>query len=264
MNPTTIAEPMIKDQVQKTTDYHLFSFINGNRKVNVAHVRRLERSIQKKYLISPIIVNEFYQIIDGQHRFTVLKRLQLPIHYIMVYGYGLEEVQILNTNSSDWKKVDYLNTYCDLRYPEYLKFRQFMQTYPEFGFQSCEMLLSNKTINRSMEQRREFVTPSNKKGAVHFRTFEDGDFICVDYQASCDSADKILSLKQYTNAFNRKCFIASMIQLFKCEEYDHNEFLAKLKMQPTALVDCVNVSQYKSLIEEIYNYKRKNKVNLRF
>lgn len=264
MNNTIIDEPLIKDQVHVTSDYHKFSFVAGNRKVNMAHVRRLERSMASRYLFSPIIINEFFQIIDGQHRFTVCKKLHLPIRYITVNGYGLDEVKILNTNASNWKKIDYLNAYCDLRYPEYLKFKQFMQAYPKFGFQTCEMLLANKTIVRTSEQRSEYRTESNTKGHVGFRTFEDGDFKCVDYNYSCSSADKIISLSQYTEAFNRKAFIAAMIQLFKCEQYDHDEFLGKLAQQPTALVDCVNVSQYKSLIEEIYNYKRKNKVNLRF
>ena len=116
---TTIdREPMLKEQVLKTTDYNLFSFISGNRKINLAHAKRLERSFKNRHLFSPIIVNEYHQIIDGQHRFTVCSKLKLPIYYIVVNGYGLDEVQILNTNSSNWKKIDYLNAYCDLKYPE--------------------------------------------------------------------------------------------------------------------------------------------------
>ena len=51
---------------------------------------------------------------------------------------------------------------------------------------------------------------------------------------------------------------------FKNENFEFTEFLAKLKQQPTTLQDCTNVSQYKSLIEEIYNYRRREKINLRF
>jgi len=157
-------EPLLKEYVLKTTDYHLFSFISGNRKVNMAHARRLEKSFSKKQLLSPIIVNEHYQIIDGQHRFTVCKKLGLPIFYFIVEGYGLDEVQILNTNSSNWKKTDYLNAYCDLKYTEYLKFRRFMQQYPDFGFQACEMLLAHKTLVRKGEQSKEYITETNSKG----------------------------------------------------------------------------------------------------
>lgn len=258
-------EPMLKEQVQKTTDYHLFTFVSGNRKVNMAHVRRLEKSFSKRQLFSPIIVNEFYQIIDGQHRYTVCKKLELPIHYIIIEGYGLDEVQILNTNSSNWKKIDYLSAYCDLKYPEYLKFRRFMQTYPDFGFQACEMLLSHKTINRKQISDKESSTSTNPKGLVFMRTFEEGEFYCVDYDFSCGMAEKILKLKQFNpGVINRKTFVSAVLQLVRNEDFDFDELLSKLTQQPTALVECINVSQYKSLIEDIYNWKRKNKVNLRF
>ena len=42
------------------------------------------------------------------------------------------------------------------------------------------------------------------------------------------------------------------------------EFVKKVKRNPTALVRCVNVSDYIQLIEEIYNFKRRTKVNLRY
>jgi hypothetical protein len=258
-------EPMLQEHVLKTTDYHLFSFISGNRKVNMAHARRLEKSFSKRQLLSPIIVNEHYQIIDGQHRYTVCKKLSLPIYYLVVEGYGLDEVQILNTNSSNWKKTDYLNAYCDLRYPEYLKFRRFMQQYQDFGFQACEMLLSHKTMSRKGESKKEFVTETNSRGYVGFRTFEEGEFTCVNYEKSCEMADNIMMIKQIApTVLNRKAFIAALIQLFRNENFDWSEFMNKLQQQPLALVECVNVTQYKSLIEEIYNWKRKNKVNLRY
>jgi len=259
-------EPMLQEQVLKTTDYHLFSFISGNRKVNMAHAKRLEKSFQRRQLISPIIVNDHYQIIDGQHRFKVCERLKLPIWYIIVPGYGLDEVQILNTNSSNWKKIDYLNAYCDLRYPEYLKFRRFMQTYPDFGFQACEMILSNRASTSPANiSDKSLRSETNKFGRMYMRTFEEGDFICRDYDKSCSVAEKILMIKQFApSIITRSPFISVMVQLINHDNYEHDEFLNKLSQQPTALVECVNVTQYKSLIEDIYNWKRKNKVNLRF
>jgi hypothetical protein len=259
-------EPMLKEQVLKTTDYHLFSLISGNRKVNMAHVKRLERSFQKRQLFSPIIVNEHYQIIDGQHRFSVCQKLKLPIHYIVVEGYGLDEVQVLNTNSSNWKRVDYLNAYCDLGYPEYLKFKRFSQRYPMFGFQIIELILTNKSSFHKRGKNADIMSPTNKSGSyVAQRTFEEGEFRCEDYELSCLFAEKLISVKDFApNVFNRRGFVCSMLQLQKNRNFEWDEFMKKLSQQPTSLVECVNISQYKSLIEEIYNWKRQNKINLRF
>ena len=63
---------------------------------------------------------------------------------------------------------------------------------------------------------------------------------------------------------NKTKFISCMMYMFKHPDFDYNLFIKKLKIQKTKLVDCGNAQQYKDLIEEIYNYKNKNKVNLRF
>ena len=55
-----------------------------------------------------------------------------------------------------------------------------------------------------------------------------------------------------------------MIALFNNPNFIFSDFLQKLKIQPTALQDCNNQTSYLSLIEEIYNYKSRNKVNLRY
>ena len=55
-----------------------------------------------------------------------------------------------------------------------------------------------------------------------------------------------------------------MIGLFKNENFDYSEFMHKIRLQPKALVDCTNVEQQRLSIEEIYNYKSRNKINLRY
>jgi hypothetical protein len=50
---------------------------------------------------------------------------------------------------------------------------------------------------------------------------------------------------------------------FNNEIFDFSEFMHKLRLQPSALVDCVNSDQYRTVIEDIYNWRSRNKVNLR-
>ena len=50
----------------------------------------------------PIIVDEFYRICDGQNRFTACKTLKKPIHYIVVEGLTLDDVQRLNANTKTY------------------------------------------------------------------------------------------------------------------------------------------------------------------
>ena len=93
-------KPMQDLQVFQSNDYSKFTLLHGNRKVNPLHVKRLKQSFSKQYLISPIMVNENYKIIDGQHRFTAAREMGLVINYFIISGYGLNEIQMLNTNTS--------------------------------------------------------------------------------------------------------------------------------------------------------------------
>jgi hypothetical protein len=77
-------------------------------------------------------------------------------------------------------------------------------------------------------------------------------------------AEKIMMIEPYYKGFLRRSFVYALVSMFKNENFEFTEFIAKLKQQPTTMCDCTNASQYKVLIEEIYNYRRREKVNLRY
>lgn len=243
-------EPMVKQthQVHTTTDYFLFKSIEGNRNKNLLHINRLKDSMTEKYLFTVIIVNENYEIIDGQHRFEVIKELKLPMNYIICDGYGLNEVHLLNQNSKNWNSDDYLEAYCNLKYPHYLNYAIFKDRY-KLGHSVCMAIASN------------IASGAN---TAHVKDFYKGEFVFKDFKKSCRLAEKIEILGQYYDGNKRRSFVLAMLQLFKNDNFEFTELLQKLKTQPTALVDCSNTTQYISLIEEIYNYRRKVKVGLRY
>lgn len=242
--------PMNDIQVHTTRDYSLFKTLNGNRDVNQLHLTRLKESIKQNYLTTIVMVNENFEIIDGQHRFLICQELKLPINYIIQKGYGLNEVQILNANMKNWTIIDYVNGYCDLGYKDYEIFRNFIN---EYGFtnQVALFLLSGEFVSGSND-----ITISIK--------FKQGKFKVKDLQNSKRIADKIMMIEPYYKGYLRRSFIYALVGMFKNENFEFTEFLAKLKQQPTTLQDCTNITQYKVLIEEIYNYRRRDKVNLRY
>jgi hypothetical protein len=247
---TNLNVPMNEIQVHTTKDYSLFKTLNGNRDVNQLHLTRLKESMKKNHLTTIIMVNEKFEIIDGQHRFLISQELKLPINYIISKNYGLAEVQILNANMKNWTIVDYVNGYCDLGFKDYEIYREFIN---EYGFtnQVALFLLSGEFACGTSE-----VSISTK--------FKEGKFKINDLNNSKKMADKIMMIEPYYKGFLRRSSIYALIGMFKNENFEFTEFLAKLKQQPTTLQDCTNVSQYKSLIEEIYNYRRREKVNLRY
>ncbi len=197
------------------------------------------------YLFTVIIVNEKYEIIDGQHRFDVITELKLPLNYIVCAGYGLNEVHILNQNSKTWTSDDYLDGYCKLGYTDYIKYREFKDTYG-IGHYECMWLLNGVQLSNPTQ------------------VFFQGLFKIKNYKEASGIVEKIMLVEPFYKEWKRRSFILAMLQLFKNTNFEFTEFLQKLKLQPTAMVDCSTTNQYVTLIEEIYNYRRRVKVNLRY
>jgi len=237
-------------KVHTTKDYSIFKLLNGNRDVNQLHVKRLKDSIKNSYLTTIIMVNEKFEIIDGQHRYLICKDLELPINYIISNNYGLREVQILNANMKNWTVIDYVNGYCDLGYKDYQVYRDFIQKYG-FTNQVALLLLSGEFVSGSANDT---ITTR----------FKEGEFKVKNLLQSIELAEKIKSIEPYYKGYLRRSFIYALVGMLKKDMFNFQEFLSKLKNQPTALKDCTNVTQYKELIEEIYNYRRREKINLRY
>ena len=243
---TEITSKQMK-QVHTTTDYFLFKPIEGNRNKNPLHLSRLKKSISKNYLFTVIIVNENYEIIDGHHRFECVKDLKLPLNYIVCKGYGLNEVHVLNQNSKTWNADDYLTGYCNLENKNYLQYKRFKDKY-QFGHNECMAML----------------TGVNSGGGNIYKDFKNGNFKITHFKDAENRAENIWLFKGIYDGFKRRSFVYAMLYLFDKPEFEFTEFFKKVKNQPSLLTDCNDIKQYIALIEGIYNYRRREKVNLRY
>jgi hypothetical protein len=246
------------NQTYQTTDYDLFKKLNGNRPLSMVHVKRLEGSIRKYGMLQvDLIVNEHYEVIDGQNRLQAAKNAKSPVNYKIVRGYGLREAKILNENMSKWKKSEHLDSYCALGYTEYIKFREFMTEYKDhFSFLSCEKLLTVRT-----GAKQEYINGKRVKS----KFFEHGYLTIPDLAKSHKYAQQIIQIKPFYKGYNRSIFVQTMISLFQNKNFSHDEFIRKLgAVGAPKLEDCGKVEQYKFIIEDIYNFRRADKVNLRY
>lgn len=246
--------------VLMTTNYGLFKLMPDNRNINLLHVRRLVESFNNHHIVCPIIVNEKYEVIDGQHRLHAAKETGKPVYYIVMKGYGIKEVQVLNTNQKNWTRLDYLEMYCSEGRKEYLVFKQFMQDFPDLNFQSVERIIALRASTSMSKKDIEGKT-------MNMKYFEEGNLTTPDIRKSYSVARKILDFKPHYPNFGRGTFVSAMIPLLtKSKVYDHKEMIHKLSSCPIKLTDCDKVESYRLLLETIYNYKRQkeNKVSFRY
>lgn len=235
-------------KVFSTREYTRFKDIKGNRGPNPVHLKKLRKSMEVKPLISPIIVNERFEIIDGQHRFYVRQELDLPIQYIIAEGYGLEEVQLLNSNTKNWTPSDFLDGYIELGMEDYILFKKFKDQF-NLGHTSAAAILSLHNVAGN---------------SPVLDDFKNGNFKIPDYKASLRTAEKIQMVSKYYPGYNTRSFILAMMQCFDNQEYNHATFLSKLEYQSVKMVRFADKEQALTMIEEIYNYKNSKKINLRF
>ena len=250
--------------VYSTSNLEIFKTISGNRVPNLQHVRRLVASIKEYGMkCNPILVNENMEVIDGQHRLLASKECNSKIYFIVLKGYGLQEVHTLNLNQKNWTKSDFMNGYADMGISSYVTLRNFCKKNADFNLSDCISLCSNITSSSSKGISQKFA-PSSKDKGKQLEVFEEGTWVARDVNLAQTNADKIRLIKPYYNGYNRSTFVGTMLTLLTNKSFDFNEFMHKLRLQPTALVDCSNREQYKTLIEDIYNYRSRNKVNLRY
>lgn len=269
----TNAAPMAKysNQVQKgqevnkvyrTSDLTIFKQIDGNRVPNLQHVKRLADSIRVYGMkCNPILVNEQMEVIDGQHRLMAAKEADSFVYYIVVDGYSLNEVHTLNINQKNWTKKDFMDGYVSMGISSYIKLKRFIEKNDDYSFADCVALCSNNSSAGCHN-----ITSKYRKGGKYNmeHVFEEGTWTGKDFNLAQEWANKIRMIKPYYSGYSRTSFVGTMITLFSNNNFDFNEFMHKLRLQPTALVDCANRDQYKTLIEDIYNYRSRNKINLRY
>jgi len=238
--------------VYETTDYDQFTFRSDNRDIVPKHVKDLMSKMRESGWLagSYVVVNGKGEIIDGQHRVKAAIETKTPIRYIVEENSGSNELLALNKDQRNWTLKDYIDIHIKHGNENYVILREFMSKFSDFSPTDCICFLMNNTTS------------------IARAAFENGNLKVKNLDIATDWALKIRSIAPYFDGYNKNAFIRAMLRIFvsKGHLFDFNDFLHKLKLRPRSLVNCGNTQQYISLIEEIYNFHRRNdeKINLRY
>lgn len=232
-------------EILSTTDYSIFKEITSNREVNEPHVLSLTKAILEKNMleINPIIVNENYEIIDGQHRLEAAKRLNVPIYYMVSSEVNKTDISRLNSHSLKWSVMDYINYFTIEKAPGFDKLSHFLNEFP-FISPSMAIRLIQKFDLKSTEYKNGRIDTSN-------------------YEQAVEIGNVVKSFLNFSQVALDKTFIVAIKTIISTGKYDHETMKRKLEFQPRSLVKCVNAKQYIELLEEIYNYKNREYISFK-
>jgi len=237
--------------------------MEGNREVDEKHVRRLYVSIlDNGWVNNPIIVNEKMQVVDGQHRLAAAKMAKSEITYIIQEGYSLQQVHSLNLNQKNWTKRDYMVGYANKGLKSYVKLADFVNRNSDFNITDCVAMCSNTSSGTNFSNAKVVGGVKGVKSTA--QNFEGGTWTGKDFNLAQDNADKLRAIGEYYKNYNKATFVGTMLQLFSNPNFSYNVFMAKLKSRPLSLKDAATREQCKLMVEDIYNYRSQNKVNLRY
>lgn len=113
--------------VRVTNEYSKFKKLKGNRSIDSVRVTKIRESVSKVgFVDGPIVVNEKYEVIDGQGRLEVCQSDGIPVPYIVITGIGIDECIAMNINQVNWKATDYVKAYADLGRPDYIRYLDYL------------------------------------------------------------------------------------------------------------------------------------------
>lgn len=249
-NASTNTSTKALNIVQETTDYDRFVLMEANRDQSRGHVEAIKAAFEEignLTRVQPILVNERFEIIDGQHRFTVCKELGEPIYYTQVPGLGINDARKMNILHRNWTIADYARSYAlagDTNYQRYETLRE------EYGFNHSIILV----YSMGYEQ----------KGT--FKRFRQGQYTLSSrqYTEAQERLNKLAGIADNFKLAETIPFALALLQASHVEGFDYARLLDKVGKYGTAMITRqAGVPQYMRLIEDLYNHNQPENSRLR-
>lgn len=237
------------EQIEKTWDYEKFKLILGNRRVDESKVKEKIKILSESYHLDvfPIVVNENFEIIDGQHRFFACKKMNAPVHYIVKKGLGIDNVQKINTHMYNWSYETFMESYASRGNINYVNLMLFLKKHDVKIYEIYHLLGKGNTTSRYTLV---------KTGEIIFDT--TAELICTKF------IHFYLPIKNILGGTNH-ALIGACAKLYKNEELDPQRLYRKLKLVPESYLKLgLNVKETLRILEDIYNYQQMESTQIRF
>lgn len=243
-------------EIIKTSNLDIFKHSDKNRNIIPKHIKCLKESINRNnYLaINPIIVDENFVVLDGQHRLQACKEMGIPIYYIIAHGDSNQIIMELNAVQEKWKLNDFFKFYKDK---------------PLIKFLLKENKRSGIKINAlyfiGVHAQLNTITYQNKdlKKSLSM-VFKNLDRVKMDYAFFESFIDYMMDIYLQMNLendssflfFRNTTFIKCMYHFFKSEQVNKDYLRKKLVERHRLIPKFSNSRLIRQSLIEIYNYNK--------
>lgn len=235
--------------IKQTTNYDMFKDIRGNREINRKHLKKLQESILDKNMLdlNPIIVNEEMRVLDGQHRLSACKNLNIPVSYIVADNGGIDEVKMLNTNVRNWTMKNFLDCYILRGLEEYQKIQRFMDKTGSTLGVAILLLTGNRT----------------KSTDSVIQDYRNGDFKATHEQYAYNFVKDTKELAQFCNddCYRDREFMTALGFVYR-KGFTHKDLMEKIVKSRARFMGLKTRKQYIRKFEDVLSWKQKVPVRL--
>lgn len=193
--------------VYKTDDYSIFKLSKFNRTV-LLHKAMIEQASQG--LVAPIIVNEDFVVIDGQHRLAASKEANVPVEYIIKRGLGKNDIVRMNTIQRRWSLKDYVEAYANQGTLAYQKLAKLINE---------KMADTTSTIEIAINS----LSPNTARKAI-----ENGDFEFWNYERAVEFLNFYKDFCDKTRTPKRSKVTIALYILFRLKKFDAGRMITKV------------------------------------
>lgn len=238
--------------IYETDNYDKFRIVDGNRPID--HAKKIIESIKEIGMLwQPVLVNERFEIIDGQGRYLASKTLGKKILYVVQPGLTIRHARCLNENSTTWKIRDYIHSYAvgaDSK-SEFTNFETVQKQFPEFN------------VNLIVKAAGDFGLGSNGLGSLKNGTYDKMDFDHMNL-----AIRRLTTLRKFNTIIPKKyayknVLLGAIVFCIYVSEIDANFSISQLEDAVSKNLDLVssspNLSDAIDNLDYMYNYKRTGK-----
>lgn len=234
--------------VYETMDYDMFHYLDGNRRDAEIRGRKLLNGIKKYGQLVPITVNEKMEVIDGQARLWACNHLSIPVKYTIVTGIGYKECIAINTVQKNWSLADYVKSYADMGNQSYKYLMALKSQFPKFSYTLIGSLAEKRYTNggngEKMRNGETVISKDNYEDAI--KTF--GYLMSVIDRLPVGG----------TSLTNYEVAIAVLLSL---NSVDNDRLYKAIQTYSFMLKPAATVRYATEMLDDCYNYCRKNKVH---
>lgn len=238
-------------QILTTSNYDLFKPHGEQQAMQPRHVKKLIKSMTDCGFIAanPIHVyrdGKFLRVIDGHHRLRAAQTLGIPVYYIIGTKEDAWLIAPKNWAVRTWQADAFVNMYASRGLKDYKLITAYEQRGLSMKFAIA--LLSGETTGSN-----------NKNEAIRNGTFK---------VKTTKHADAVLEIIDAVSPINQEAksnnFISAIAVLIRLPQFAPDQLIARIKSNPGSLTKCATREQMFEMLEDIYNFRSREKTPLAF